>query len=40
MYCENCRKRIYKARDGAWYHDHNASAFCDPGQGSGRRADA
>ena len=37
--CANCRKRIHKQRNGAWYHSHNASVSCRPGQGSGMRAE-
>lgn len=31
--CCYCRKRIYKQRNGAWYHEHNASVACRPGDG-------
>ena len=39
IFCANCRKRIHKQRNGAWYHDHNASVSCHPGQGRSGRAE-
>lgn len=36
--CANCRRRLHRQRSGAWYHDHNASVSCWPGDGSGKRA--
>ena len=38
--CCYCRKQIHRQRNGAWYHDHNASVACRPGEGltAGRRA--
>lgn len=36
--CVYCRKRIHKQRNGEWYHNHNASVACRPGEGSDRRA--
>ena len=36
--CQLCRKRVMKMRNGEWYHRHNASAFCRPGDGTGRKA--
>lgn len=36
--CCYCRKRIHRQRNGEWYHNHNASVSCRPGQGSERRA--
>jgi hypothetical protein len=36
--CQLCRKRVHKQRDGSWYHDRNASWFCHPGDGTGRKA--
>ena len=36
--CGYCRKKITRQRNGAWYHDHNASVSCRPGEGSDRRA--
>jgi hypothetical protein len=38
MICQLCRRRVHKQRNGAWYHDHNASRSCHPGDGSGRKA--
>lgn len=29
--CCYCRKRIHRQRNGEWYHDHNASTACRPG---------
>lgn len=37
-FCAYCRKRIHRQRNGAWYHDHNASVSCYPGEGSWKRA--
>jgi hypothetical protein len=36
--CRFCRKRVHQQRNGAWYHNHNASVSCRPGEGSDRRA--
>lgn len=36
--CQLCRKRIDRQRNGAWYHRHNSSVSCRPGEGSDRRA--
>jgi hypothetical protein len=36
--CQLCRRRVYRVRNGEWYHDRNASAFCHPGDGTGRKA--
>jgi hypothetical protein len=36
--CQLCRKRLHRARNGAWYHDRGASEFCHPGDGTGRKA--
>ena len=36
--CCYCWKRIYRQRNGAWYHVHNGSVACHPGEGSDRRA--
>jgi hypothetical protein len=36
--CQLCRKRVHRQRTGDWYHNHNASVSCRPGEGSGRRA--
>jgi hypothetical protein len=38
-FCLNCRRRVFLARDSRWYHDHNASVSCHPGDHSGRRAE-
>jgi hypothetical protein len=38
MICQLCRRRIHRQRNGAWYHNHNASVSCRPGDGSGRKA--
>lgn len=35
--CTFCRRPIYKTRNGAWYHERNASVSCNPGL-SGNRA--
>lgn len=37
--CANCRKRLHRQRNGAWYHNHNASVSCHPAQVSSRRAE-
>lgn len=37
-FCGYCHRAIYRQRDGSWYHEHNASVFCHPGDGSGREA--
>jgi hypothetical protein len=36
--CGYCYKKIRMQRNGAWYHDHNASVSCNPGSGSDRKA--
>ena len=36
--CCYCRHRIYRQRNGDWYHEHNGSVSCRPGEGSDRRA--
>jgi hypothetical protein len=36
--CQLCRKRAYRVVNGEWYHRRNGSAFCDPGDGTKRRA--
>ena len=33
-HCVYCRRLVFEARDGAWYHRHNASISCKPGWGS------
>lgn len=38
MICQLCRRRIVQMRNGEWYHRRNASAFCRPGEGTGRKA--
>jgi hypothetical protein len=38
MICQLCRKRVHQQRNGAWYHDHNSSVACRPGEGGDRRA--
>lgn len=35
--CQLCRKRVMQMRNGEWYHRHNASAFCHPGDGTHRK---
>jgi hypothetical protein len=37
--CANCRRRLHRQRDGSWYHAHNASVSCRPGEGSQWRAE-
>lgn len=37
-YCHYCRKRIFKAKNGDWYHVRSGSVSCSPGAGSDRRA--
>lgn len=37
--CANCRKRLHRQRNGAWYHNRNASVSCYPGGGSEKRAE-
>ena len=34
--CQLCRRRVFRARNGEWYHNHNGSVSCRPGSGSGR----
>jgi hypothetical protein len=36
--CCYCRKRIYRQKNGEWYHERNSSTSCKPGEGSDRRA--
>jgi nitrite reductase/ring-hydroxylating ferredoxin subunit len=36
--CCYCRKRVYRVRNGEWYHERNSSTSCRPGEGSDRRA--
>lgn len=36
--CQLCRKRLFKTRSGAWYHNRGASEFCNPGNGTRRKA--
>jgi hypothetical protein len=36
--CGYCRRLIHKQRDGSWYHNHNASVFCKPGDRPARKA--
>ena len=36
--CGNCGRRIHRQQIGDWYHDHNASVFCQPGSEDGRKA--
>lgn len=36
--CCYCRKRIYRVKNGEWYHVRNSSTSCRPGEGSDRRA--
>ena len=36
--CCDCRKRIYRQKNGEWYHERNGSTSCRPGEGSDRRA--
>jgi hypothetical protein len=36
--CVGCRRGVFQIRSGAWYHRHNCSTACYPGDGSGRRA--
>jgi hypothetical protein len=33
-YCTYCFRPIGRQRDGAWYHEHNASVSCKPGWNS------
>jgi hypothetical protein len=37
-YCQFCRKSIFRAKNGDWYHVRNSSVSCYPGSGSDRRA--
>ena len=34
--CCYCRKRVYRQKDGTWYHYRNGSTSCRPGEGSDR----
>ena len=36
--CQFCHRRVHCQRNGAWYHSHNASVSCHPGEGTGRCA--
>lgn len=36
--CMFCRNRVYRVRNGEWYHQRNSSTSCKPGEGSERRA--
>lgn len=36
--CGYCRRRVYRQRNGEWYHYHNGSTSCQPGHGTGRKA--
>lgn len=36
--CQLCRKRLMKMPSGAWYHIRKSSAFCNPGDGTHRKA--
>jgi hypothetical protein len=36
--CMYCRKRVFQARNGEWYHYRGSSVKCRPGEGSDRRA--
>ena len=36
--CCYCRKRVYRVRNGEWYHERGSSTSCKPGEGSDRRA--
>lgn len=36
--CQLCRRRVFRQRNGAWYHRHNGSVACRPGEGSDARA--
>lgn len=36
--CASCRRLLHMQRNGAWYHNHNGSVSCYPGQGSEKRA--
>jgi hypothetical protein len=36
--CQLCRRRVYRLRNGEWYHELNGSAFCYPGDGRHRKA--
>jgi hypothetical protein len=35
--CQLCHKRVFRVKNGEWYHQHNASAFCRPGDGTHRK---
>ena len=37
-FCGYCRKRIYLARNGEWYHYRNSTTSCSFGTGSDKRA--
>jgi len=37
--CANCQRRIFRAVNGDWYHRHNASVSCYPGEGLPERAE-
>jgi hypothetical protein len=36
--CQLCRRRLHRQGNGEWYHNRNASVFCDHHDGSRRRA--
>jgi hypothetical protein len=36
--CCYCRKRVYRQKDGTWYHYRNGSRSCRPGEGSDKQA--
>ena len=36
--CGYCRRPIFLARSGDWYHERNSSVSCNPGAGTGRKA--
>jgi hypothetical protein len=36
--CCYCRKRIFRVKNGEWYHVRNSSTSCNPQAGSDRRA--
>jgi hypothetical protein len=36
--CGYCRMRIYRVRNGEWYHTNNSSVSCSLGSGDGRKA--
>jgi hypothetical protein len=38
--CTYCYRPIHQQRNGAWYHDHNASVSCRPGWSSNKATPA